>query len=139
MKVIYTFISVVLFLNSSIAQYRSDIGLLIGEGNYLGQIGGNEQTRRNFIFDMKLKETRMSTGIFARHRINESYGFTATLNHAIISGDDKLTSNPARKERNLNFTNHITELNARVEYYFYSINDVRISKISSFLLEIQML
>jgi hypothetical protein len=117
-----TFLSVMTL--TLFSQYRTDIGFNFGGANYLGEIGGKEDTRRDFIFDMKLKETKTSFGAFIRHRFNDSYGFTATLTFANIAGNDKNSSNPARNERNLNFKNLITEISGRGEYYFYSINDV---------------
>ena len=36
------------------AQYNWDIGVHVGGANYLGEMGGKEQTRRDFIWDMKL-------------------------------------------------------------------------------------
>ena len=109
---------------SAFSQYRTDVGVYFGGANYLGEIGGKEQTRRNFILDMKIKETKTSFGAFFRHRFNDSYGVTASLTNATIAGDDKNTTNLARKERNLSFKNNIIELSGRGEYYFYSINDV---------------
>lgn len=114
----------ILLIISASGQYRTDIGINLGGSNYLGEIGGKEDTRRDFIFDMKIKETKTSFGAFIRHRFNSSYGVTGTLTFANIAGDDQNTTNLARKERNLNFKNLITELSARGEYYFYTINDV---------------
>lgn len=105
-------------------QYQTDFGLNIGASNYLGEIGGKSETRRDFIFDMKLAQTKPSFGVFFRHRFNESYGMTTTITVANISGSDKITSNPARKERNLSFFNTVSELSLRGEYYFYTIHDV---------------
>lgn len=106
------------------AQYQTDFGINIGASNYLGEIGGKDATRRDFIFDMKLQQTKPAFGAFWRHRFNESYGITSTLTFAKIGGTDAITENPARKERNLSFFNTITELSVRGEYYFYTIHDV---------------
>lgn len=113
-----------LFYTVSVAQYQTDFGINIGASNYLGEIGGKESTRRDFIFDMKLQQTKPSFGCFFRHRFNESYGITSTLTFARIGGTDAITENPARRERNLSFFNTITELSIRGEYYFYTIHDV---------------
>ncbi|MCB9189429.1 MAG: hypothetical protein H6599_09150 [Flavobacteriales bacterium] len=121
---IFTFLLVIIELSNSYGQYLTDFGLNIGASNYLGEIGGKADTRRDFIFDMKLEQTKPSYGAFIRHRFNESYGITTTLTFANIAGTDAITSNPARKERNLSFSNMITELSARGEYYFYTIHDV---------------
>lgn len=107
------------------AQYYWDFGAKIGVSNYLGEMGGVSKPRRNFISDIKLKNTEYSLGGFARYRLKENIGVLAALNYIRISGDDKLTTGYApRRERNLNFFNNIYELNLRGEYYFYTINDV---------------
>lgn len=106
------------------AQYLTDFGVNFGASNYLGEIGGKEAVRRDFIFDMKLSQTKPSFGMFFRHRFNDSYGITTTLTFAQIAGNDAITLNPERNERNLSFVNNITELSTRAEYYFYTIHDV---------------
>lgn len=111
-------------LLTSFSQYRTDFGILLGGSNYLGEIGGNEQNRRDFVLDMKLQQTKKSFGGFFRHRFNNSYGATASIVYGEIGGHDNLTSNIGRKSRNLSFKNAIIELAARGEYYFYNIYDV---------------
>lgn len=124
MKLIYSTLIILFSSLYTFGQYKTDIGFNIGGSNYLGEIGGAESTRRDFILDMKINETKSSFGAFIRHRFNDSYGVTGTLTFANIAGDDKNTINPARNERNLNFKNLITELSGRGEYYFYNIHDV---------------
>jgi len=62
MKKIY----IVLFLQpltlSMHSQWLWDYGVAIGASNYLGDIGGKEQTRRDFVSDMKLSKTRYNVG-----------------------------------------------------------------------------
>ena len=106
------------------AQYRGDFGFRIGASNYLGDIGGKEQTRRDFIWDMKLRKTRWTVGGFYRHRFNKNFGVTGSLTYARVEGDDAFTTNRARRGRNLNFVNDMLEFSGRGEYYFYSHDDV---------------
>ncbi len=123
-NILLTPLLLIFCISSFTAQYLTDFGINIGASNYLGEIGGKEAQRRDFIFDMKLAQTKPSFGFFHRHRFNESYGITTTLTFAKIAGTDAITENPARKERNLSFFNTITELSTRGEYYFYTIHDV---------------
>lgn len=106
------------------SQYQSDFGIYLGASNYLGEIGGKEDIRRDFIFDMKLAQTNISYGAFFRHRLNDSYGISSSLTVAKIEGNDALTENLPRHDRNLSFQNIITELSVRGEYYFYTIHDI---------------
>jgi hypothetical protein len=116
-----------LLLSGSIAtygQYKFDYGVRLGASNYLGDIGGKEQTRRDFVWDMKLSQTRWVAGGFARYRFNQYFGVNAGLSYARIQGDDARTTNPARRARNLSFVNDMLELYARGEFYFYSNDDL---------------
>ena len=51
-------------------QYRWDVGIAAGTGNYLGDIGGEELTRRDLIFDLHIDQTKFSSHAFARYRFN---------------------------------------------------------------------
>ncbi len=103
------------------AQYNMDAGFSVGVSNYLGDIGGGYSTRRDFVADMKLSETRMTTAAFFRYRFHKHFAVKGTLAWARISGDDKLSENPARNARNLNFRNDVFELSAQGQYIFYEV------------------
>ena len=61
------------------AQYDWDIGAHLGGANYLGEFGGKEKTRQDFILDMKLAQTRWAVGGFARRKLNRSFSVSAGL------------------------------------------------------------
>jgi hypothetical protein len=106
------------------AQYKWDLGIKTGAANYLGDIGGGLGTRRNFVPDMKLGETRGAAGAFARMKIRPKISVQFSFDYAHIQGDDKLSANPARNHRNLNFKNNIFEASVMGQYCFYEINDL---------------
>ena len=108
----------------SFGQYLTDYGFSVGASNYLGDIGGGEGTRRDFVMDMKFNATRWNLGGFYRYRISPKIGIKGTLNYIRLSGDDANTLNPPRKARNLNFKNDMFELAAIGELYIYKVNDV---------------
>jgi len=117
----------ILFFSISLisnAQYKWDVGGKLGVSNYLGDIGGGAGTRRDFVPDMKMSETRFAAGAFGRCKIHPKVSLQFGLDYAHIQGDDKLSLNPARHDRNLNFQNNIFELNLLAQYYFYEINDL---------------
>jgi hypothetical protein len=107
-----------------IAQYRWDFGVGNGVANYLGDIGGKDKTRRDFIYDLKLQKTRNSHTLFARYKITPALSWKSSLTYMRIEGDDKLTTNPARNQRNLNFRNNLFEICENIEYYFYKSSNV---------------
>ena len=109
---------------SANAQYNWDYGISVGASNYLGDIGGDIYTRRDFVADMKMEETRMSAGGFVRYKMTQGLFLKNSLSWVRVSGDDKLTSNPSRNARNLNFRNDIIEFTSVVQWAFYDINNL---------------
>lgn len=106
------------------AQYFWDIGISAGASNYLGDIGGNQLTRRDFVADMKLQKTNIALGGFARYKISKLFSAQGNFSWLRIAGDDKLSSNPARNTRNLNFRNDLFEATAQLQFFFYEVHDL---------------
>ncbi|MDI9342422.1 MAG: DUF6089 family protein [Sediminibacterium sp.] len=120
----------VLFLALSIsgfAQYQWDFGITAGASNYLGDIGGKEKTRRDFVADMKLAKTRWNGGLFARYRWYDDVYFRLNANYIRVEGDDKLSSNPGRRFRNLSFRNDIFEGNVCAEWHFFEDKELTVA------------
>lgn len=116
--------AILLLTSIGFGQYNLDFGVKLGGSNYLGDIGGKDQTRRNFILDMKLQETNLVIGGYARYKINGTFGVQGTINFGKVSGDDQLSTNPGRHYRNLRFKNNILEISGRGEVYIFELNDV---------------
>lgn len=111
-------------VTSASAQYLWDYGVNVGVSNYLGDIGGKEKTRRDFVADMKLAKTRWNFGGFARYKWKPKVSLKLALDYLRLEGDDKLSTNPARHYRNLNFRNDMFDLAFTGEYFFYENNDL---------------
>jgi hypothetical protein len=124
MRRVLLILSIISFPFITEAQYKWDVGFKTGAANYLGEIGGGRGTRRNFVADMKLGETRGAGGIFVRYKLLPKVSIQGGFDYGHIQGDDKLSANPARNHRNLNFSNNIFELNVIGQYCFYEINDL---------------
>lgn len=106
------------------AQWLWDYGFSLGVSNYLGDIGGKEKTRRDFVADMKMAKTRWNVGGFARYKVHPKVSVKLALDYLRIEGDDKLSSNPARNTRNLNFRNDMFDLAVTGQVFFYEDNDL---------------
>src|SRR5262245_19192728 len=83
------------------AQYYWDVGGGIGAANYLGGMVGKELTRRDFVSDMKLQETRSSASAFVRYKLTPSLSLKGSINFATLRGADSLSTNIGRSYRNL--------------------------------------
>ncbi|MBC7863830.1 MAG: hypothetical protein IAF38_12720 [Bacteroidia bacterium] len=107
-------------------QYKWDFGGGLGVSNYLGDIGGKENTRRDFVADLKMAKTRVNVNGFARmkfYRVRRLY-LKTELNYLMIEGSDKLSTNPGRMYRNLDFRNNIFELSSTFQFVFFENMDV---------------
>lgn len=124
MKRILLVATLILSVISADAQYNWDLGIKIGGSNYLGDIGGQELTRRGFVWDMHLDDTRMNYAIFARRKMSKRFALAANADYVSVWGFDSNSSNPARRARNLNFRNRMLEVGGRAELTIFYDNDV---------------
>ena len=124
MKKIILFLAVVSLPKLGFSQFKLDFGGSLGASNYLGDIGGKEKPRRDFIYDMNLTQTRITAGAFARYKLTPVISVKGSLNYIRIQGNDALSPNPERFSRNLSFRNNMFELSAVGEYYFYKSSDM---------------
>ncbi len=106
------------------SQYYWEVGGSLGASNYLGEMGGEENTRKDFIADLKFEKTKFAAGAFVRYKAHPVISVKGALNYCRIAGDDALSTNPGRNGRNLSFRNDIFELSCEGEYFFYEINDL---------------
>ncbi|HRH37557.1 MAG TPA: DUF6089 family protein, partial [Flavobacteriales bacterium] len=115
---------VVLTTMGAKAQYAWDFGMHLGAANYLGEMGGKDQPRRDFVWDMKLGQTRWCVGGFARRKINRLLSVNTGLLYLRIQGADENTEYKPRHERNLNFRNDMIEWYLRPEVTIFQDNDL---------------
>lgn len=106
------------------SQWLWDYGVRLGASNYLGDIGGKEKTRRDFVADMKLAKTRWDGGVFVRYRWQQRISLKAAFDYIRIEGDDKLSSNPGRNYRNFNFKNDLLDASLTGELFFFEDPDL---------------
>lgn len=118
-------LSTFLFIaNLSFGQYQWEFGAKAGVANYLGDIGGYHQERRDGPLDIRFEQTNWALGAYTRYRISRLISVQAEFNAARVRGSDHLSSNPARVARNLSFRNLILELGVRPEITIFQDNDV---------------
>ncbi len=124
MKKLILSLFLVFCLNTSFSQYLWDYGFSGGVSNYLGDIGGKEKPRRDFVADLKLAKTRWNVGGFARYKWRPKISLKLAFDYLRIEGDDKLSTNLGRHYRNLNFRNDMFDLGLTAEWFFYENNDL---------------
>ena len=85
-----------LFAPGASAQYNLDYGFCIGTGNYLGDIGGDKFARRDFVADLHLNQTRLSSHVFVRYRLSRVFAVRGQLGTVYLQDDDALSSYASR-------------------------------------------
>ncbi len=98
-------------------QYRNELSFGIGASNTLTELGGRDRVGTDFIYDLELTQTKYSLSFSYRYFATKNIAVRAGMFYAMVSGDDKLTNDPIRRDRNLNFKSPIAELSVVGEYH----------------------
>ncbi|HEU4717883.1 MAG TPA: DUF6089 family protein [Bacteroidia bacterium] len=98
-------------------KYRWEVGLNVGASNFLGDLGGANQIGTHFVRDLEPVMTRPAVMATVRYKKDRWLGYRANLGYGKVMGDDKLTQERFRNNRNLNFRSNIFEFSAQVEFY----------------------
>ncbi len=122
--------------------YKYEFIGCLGATNFLGDLGGANQIGTNGLRDLELQLTRPAMGLGFRFKIQEFISIKSNLYFGILTGDDRLTSEPFRRNRNLSFKSPLLELSSQVEAnlmkerkgHVYKIRGLRGSKHKEFQL-----
>lgn len=101
--------------------YRYELIGSLGGANILGDLGGADQIGTNGFKDLELILTRPALAVSIRVKPSQLGPFLSIKNNfywGILRGDDKLTNEPFRHNRNLHFRSHIVELSSQLEFNF---------------------
>lgn len=119
------YLALFVFLSTSVSsQYNWEYGIKLGGSNYLGDIGGKEQLRRDFVWDMHMNQTNVAVGAYGRYKFSKRMAISANMDYLQINDSDSETTNPARRARNMNFRNRMFEFGFRGELTIFYDNDV---------------
>jgi hypothetical protein len=102
---------------SSKKKPRKEYVFAVGAANFLGELGGANQIGTNFVKDLEFSATRPSVAIGMRYKTSKRFGVKGGLYYQLLSGNDNLTKEPYRHNRNLSFRSHIFELSVQGEFY----------------------
>ncbi len=96
---------------------RPELILGVGASNFLGELGGANQTGTFFVRDLEIKATAPSAQIAGRFKLNNHFAIKGGLYYELVKGSDKLTKEPYRQNRNLSFKSNIFELSLQGEFF----------------------
>jgi hypothetical protein len=96
---------------------RNEVYAGVGASNFLGELGGANQIGTNGFKDLEFNMTRPTFAVGYRFSISQYIAARATFTQGFVGGNDALTSEEFRNNRNLNFKSGISEITLNVEYY----------------------
>lgn len=102
-------------------KYRKELVVQGGASGFLGDLGGTDNIGKDYSpADLEYALARPALSIGYRYKLNKTYNIFTSFNYMLVTGDDKLTSEPFRNNRNLNFKSNIFEFSTRFEYSFFA-------------------
>ncbi len=99
-------------------QYRHEFTAGAGVSNFLGELGGRDQIGTDFVNDLELSETQLAFNLGYRYHIGQPSVLRLHMSYGNVSGDDALTEETFRHNRNLHFRSKIYEFSLLYEYQF---------------------
>jgi hypothetical protein len=99
--------------------HRQELSLGVGISNFLGELGGRDRIGTPFIWDLEMSRTRPSLSAGYRYYLAQTITLRFSATYAVLSGDDALTKEPFRQNRNLNFTTDLLEGQLCMEWMPY--------------------
>lgn len=91
-----------MFCSSLLLAQGFEAGLMVGASNYLGDLSSNSSK-------IYLQDSHLSGGVFGRLNLGAMFSLKLGFNYGRISGTDQNATNPAIRERNLDFRTNIYE------------------------------
>jgi len=95
---------------------RHSIGVGLGASFFLGELGGRDQIGTDFIYDLELSETRPALQVHYRYQLGSRFFARAQFAFTYVGGNDALTEEIFRRNRNLHFRSSIFELSVMGEF-----------------------
>ena len=102
-------------------KYRKEVVFQGGASAFLGDLGGLDKIGTDFSpVDVEFVLTRPAFSLAYRYKFTKNFNVHTSFNYLLVAGDDKLTTEPFRNNRNLNFKSNIFELAVRAEVSFFA-------------------
>ncbi len=99
--------------------HRGEVMIGLGISNFLGELGGRNQIGSPFVWDLELSQTKPAVSLGYRYHTAEKQALRMQLTYGILAGNDNLTTEEFRQDRNLNFKSDVFELQLAYELHLY--------------------
>ncbi len=108
-----------LTLNAQTRKLRKDeLVFGIGGTGFMGELGGANKIGSYGPRDFDFKAMRPSFDFGYRYRISDRWAIKTSAFYGLIYGNDKLTKELYRNNRNLYFRSHLAELSSQLDFFF---------------------
>ena len=126
-RLIKILIPLVLLCNTLAAQYfakrdswkkeQKEVFFGVGAANFLGDLGGLNRIGTHYSYaDLEMPLTKTAWSLGYRYRLSRKWASCSQFSFLQVSGNDALTKEQFRHNRNLNFKSNIFELSTRIEF-----------------------
>lgn len=106
--------------------YRNELSVNGGVSNFLGDLGGRNQVGTDyFIYDLEKTLFKPTFSVDYRYYLTRTLNWRTSLTYGQIAGDDALTTEQFRMNRNLRFKSNIWEFSTMFELQFVKEKDAR--------------
>lgn len=96
---------------------RHEFTLSVGASNFMSDLGGRDMIGSDFLWDLEFSKTRPAAGLSYMYYLSEKLGWRTGFQWGWLEGDDKLTAEPFRMNRNLNARTQIYEMYTWLEWH----------------------
>ena len=94
---------------------RHQLTISLGASNFLGELGGKDAIGTDDFQDLELSETGLAASIGHKYTLYKKLYLRSEFTWGQLQGNDNLTEEPFRQNRNLNFRSNIFELAVMAE------------------------
>ena len=98
---------------------RNELNIALGISNFLGELGGRNQIGSPFVWDLEMSQTRPAASFGYRYYIRRKQSLRLGLTYGVLAGNDNLTTEIFRANRNLHFRSDVLEASLRYELHLY--------------------
>jgi len=97
-------------------KYKREVFVTLGTANFLGDLGGADGEGTHYSpADLNFNQSRTAFGFGARYKLKRAVNVAGKFSYLNVRGDDAVTNDLYRNNRNLNFKSNIYELSFRLE------------------------
>jgi hypothetical protein len=105
------------FTGDNWEKHRSHVEFGLGASNFLGDLGGKDGVGTNDFRDLEMTEFNFAGFVGYRHAFFKNLYGRTVFSYGRVSGDDRLTEEAFRSNRNLSFRSNVFELDLMAEFW----------------------